>query len=147
MTPFKPLENKDIDTISSLMADFYAIDHYPFNPEVAQKLFEEFVENKNQDRCRLLMQENEAINHLMLRFVYNYEYRAKIAFLDEWYVFRKAKDKGIDKEAVAFAQNRRKALGIQRIYLEVENHNVPAQQLYQKNGFINHPRKLMQFKL
>lgn len=85
MTPFKPLENKDIDSISSLMADFYAIDHYPFTPEVAQKFVEEFVENKNRDRCRLLMQENEAISHLLLRFVYNYEYRAKVAFLDEWY--------------------------------------------------------------
>jgi RimJ/RimL family protein N-acetyltransferase len=147
MTPFKPLENKDIDTISSLMADFYAIVHYPFTPEVAQKFVKEFVENKNRDRCRLLMQENEAISHLLLRFVYNYEYRAKVAFLDEWYVFRKAKGKEIGKEAVVFAQNQRKILGKQRIYLEVENLNVPAQQLYQKNGFINHPRKLMQFKL
>ena len=128
MTPFKPLENKDIDSISSLMADFYAIDHYPFTPEVAQKFVEEFVENKNRDRCRLLMQENEAISHLMLRFVYNYEYRAKIAFLDECYVLRKDKGKEIAKEAVAFAQNQRKTLGIKRIYLEVENLNVPAQQ-------------------
>ncbi|MCZ8229608.1 GNAT family N-acetyltransferase [Flavobacterium sp.] len=147
MTQFKPLEKKDIDTISSLMADFYAIDHYPFNPEVTQNLFEEFIENKNLGQGWLMLQDNEVAGYLILTFVFSFEYQGMIAFLDELYVLPKAQGKGIGKEAVAFAQAHCKASGIRLIYLEVENHNVPAQQLYQKNGFINHPRKLMQYKL
>ncbi|OAZ02963.1 GNAT family N-acetyltransferase [Flavobacterium succinicans] len=147
MTQFKPLENKDIDIISSLMADFYAIDHYPFNPEVAQNLFKEFIENKKLGQGWLILQDNEVAGYLILTFVFSFEYQGMIAFLDELYILPKAQGKGIGKEAVAFAQAHCKALGIQLIYLEVEKHNVPAQQLYQKNGFINHPRKLMQYKL
>ena len=39
MIQFQPLEKKDVDTVTSLMSEFYAIDNYPFDTTKATNLF------------------------------------------------------------------------------------------------------------
>lgn len=147
MTQFQPLEKKDINTVSSLMEEFYAIDQYPMDSVITKKLFEEFINNKDFGLCWLLSLDNEPIGYLILTFIFSFEYQGKIAFLDELYIQPKAQGKGIGKEAVSFAQAQCETLGIRLIYLEVEEHNEPAQQLYLKKGFSIHKRKLMKYTL
>jgi ribosomal protein S18 acetylase RimI-like enzyme len=84
---------------------------------------------------------------LILTFVFSFEYQGKIAFLDELYIQPKAQGQGIGKSAVAFAKTQSEELGLKLLYLEVEEHNLSAQQLYLKSGFSIHPRKLMKHKL
>lgn len=147
MTQFQPLEKKDRDIALCLMSEFYAIDHYPFDALVAEKLFEEFIENENLGRCWLLFQDKKPVGYLILTFVFSFEYQGKIAFLDELYLQPKAQGQGIGKNAIAFAKAFCQKNNLQLIYLEVEAHNEKAQQLYLKNGFVNHNRKLMKYQL
>ena len=147
MIEFKPITTADIETIVSMMQEFYAIDNYPIKSDVSKALFEEFISNKNLGKAWLIVSDNEIVGYLILTFVFSFEYQGKIAFLDELYVTEKARGKGIGSEAIAFIKTESHKLSLKLIYLEVEPHNEKAQKLYLANGFESHKRKLMQYKI
>lgn len=146
MIEFKPITTVDIETIVSLMEEFYAIDNYPIKSDVSKALFEEFISNKNLGKAWLIVSDNEIVGYLILTFVFNFEYQGKIAFLDELYVTEKARGKGIGSKAIEFIKDESHKLSLKLIYLEVELHNKKAQNLYIANGFEMHNRKLMRLK-
>jgi ribosomal protein S18 acetylase RimI-like enzyme len=143
MTTFKPLENPDIEIIVSMMQEFYAIDDYPIDITTSKKLFSEFIENENLGKAWLILENEIPVGYVILTFIFSFEYKGKIAFLDELYLSESARGKGIGKKAVAFIQTEAHRLNLKVIYLEVENHNENAQKLYIASDFIFHHRKLM----
>jgi ribosomal protein S18 acetylase RimI-like enzyme len=146
MIEFKHITTADIETIVSLMEEFYAIDNYPIKSDVSKALFEEFISNKNLGKAWLILSDNEIVGYLILTFVFSFEYQGKIAFLDELYVTEKARGKGIGSKAIGFIKDESHKLSLKLIYLEVEPHNKKAQNLYIANGFEMHNRKLMRLK-
>ena len=58
MTNFKPVEISDIEVITQMMKDFYAIDNYPMDIEVAKTLFQEFIPNEHLGKSWLIYSEN-----------------------------------------------------------------------------------------
>lgn len=147
MTEFKPLETGDLDTIVSLMQDFYALDNYPMTPAVSKKLFLEFLSDENLGKAWLICSDTEIVGYVILTYVFSFEYQGKIAFLDELYLSEKARGKGIGRQTVAFIQRETHKLSLKIIYLEVEHHNEGAQKLYIASGFEFHNRKLMKYKV
>jgi ribosomal protein S18 acetylase RimI-like enzyme len=147
MIEFKPITTADIETIVSMMQEFYAIDNYPIKSDVSKALFEEFISNKNLGKAWLIVSNKEIVGYLILTFVFSFEYQGRIAFLDELYVTEKARGKGIGNEAITFIKNETHKLSLKLIYLEVEPHNKKAQNLYIANGFEMHNRKLMRLKI
>ncbi|TGD57716.1 GNAT family N-acetyltransferase [Flavobacterium humi] len=145
MTVFKPLGKNQIETIVTMMQDFYAIDNYPIDTTVSKQLFENFLEDENAGKAWLIYADDEIAGYIILTFVFSFEYKGRIAFLDELYLSEKARGKGIGKKAIAFIQEEARTSGLKIIYLEVENHNENAQKLYLKNGFMMHSRKLMKY--
>jgi ribosomal protein S18 acetylase RimI-like enzyme len=145
MTTFKLVEHSDIDKIVSMMQDFYAIDNYPIDIDSSKALFQEFITDEKLGRAWLIYDENEMIGYLILTFVFSFEYKGRIAFLDELYLSEKARGKGIGKKAMIFIQNQAEELKLKIIYLEVENHNENAQKLYLASHFNVHNRKLMKY--
>jgi ribosomal protein S18 acetylase RimI-like enzyme len=146
MIEFKHITTADIETIVSLMEEFYAIDNYPIKSDVSKALFEEFISNKNLGKAWLIVSDNEIVGYLILTFVFSFEYQGKIAFLDELYVTEKARGIGIGSKAIEFIKDESHKLSLKLIYLEVELHNKKAQNLYIANGFEMHNRKLMRLK-
>lgn len=147
MITFKPLESVDIETIVPMMQDFYAIDNYPIDVAISKALFLEFLENEHLGRAWLIYFDNEVVGYIILTFIFSFEYKGTIAFLDELYLSEKARGKGIGKAAVDFIQSEARKLSLKIIYLEVEGHNQNAQQLYLSKDFTVHNRKLMKFIL
>jgi ribosomal protein S18 acetylase RimI-like enzyme len=147
MTTFKPLENSAIQIILSMMRDFYAIDNYLIDIETSKKLFQEFISDEKLGKAWLIFNENEIVGYVILTFIFSFEYKGKIAFLDELYIKETARGKGIGKQTVQFIQNEALELDLKLIYLEVENHNQNAQKLYLANDFEIHNRKIMKFKI
>ena len=147
MIEFKHITTADIETIVSLMEEFYAIDNYPIKSDVSKALFEEFISNKNLGKAWLIVSDNEIVGYIILTFVFSFEYQGKIAFLDELYVTEKARGKGIGNEAIGFIKTKSHELSLKLVYLEVEPHNKKAQKLYLANGFELHKRQLMQYKI
>ena len=147
MTTFKPLEIADISIITQMMQDFYAIDNYPMDVEVAKNLFHEFISNENLGKSWLIYSENEIVGYIILTFIFSFEYGGKIAFVDELFIKENARGKGIGKEAIQFIQTEVTKLSLKLLYLEVEPHNENAQKLYLAHDFEFHNRKLMKYKV
>lgn len=152
MTTFQPLENHQIETITQMMQDFYAIDNYHMDIEVSKKLFQEFIENENLGKAFLICHSNdeksfEIVGYVILTFVFSFEYKGRIAFLDELYIKETARGKGIGKQTIQFIKEESKKLNVNLIYLEVENHNQNAQNLYLANDFEVHNRKILKYKV
>ena len=147
MTTFKPLEIADIEVITQMMQDFYAIDNYPIDVEVAKNLFQEFISNEHLGKSWLIYTENEIVGYIILTFIFSFEYGGKIAFVDELFIKETARGKGIGKEAIQFIQKEVPKLSLKLLYLEVEPHNENAQKLYLAHDFVIHNRKLMKYKV
>ena len=147
MTTFKLLEIADIEIITQMMRDFYAIDNYPMDVEVAKTLFQEFISNEHLGKSWLIYSENEIVGYIILTFIFSFEYGGKIAFLDELFIKETARGKGFGKEAIQFIQGEVPKLSLKLLYLEVEPHNENAQKLYLAHDFELHNRKLMKYKV
>ena len=147
MTTFKPLEIADIEVITQMMQDFYAIDNYPMDVEVAKTLFQEFISNEHLGKSWLIYSENEIVGYIILTFIFSFEYGGKIAFVDELFIKETARGKGFGKEAIQFIQQEVPKLSLKLLYLEVEPHNENAQKLYLAHDFELHNRKLMKYKV
>jgi len=143
MITFKSLQPSDIDIILPMMQDFYAIDGYPIDVDVSRKLFLEFIADEKLGKAWLVYFEDEIVGYVILTFVFSFEYKGTIAFLDELYLNEKSRGKGIGKQVVDFIHREAIALSLKIIYLEVEGHNEMAQKLYLAKDFVVHNRKLM----
>ena len=146
MIQFKPLIISDIETVVLMMQEFYAIDNYPIDVDVSKTLLTEFISNKNLGKAWLIIFNDEIVGYAVITFIFSFEYKGKIAFLDELYVTEKARRKGIGSQAIEFIKGESHKLSLKLIYLEVESHNKKAQNLYIANGFEMHNRKLMRLK-
>ncbi|MFV8371074.1 GNAT family N-acetyltransferase [Flavobacterium sp. LB2P74] len=147
MIQFKPLAISDIETIVTLMQEFYAIDNYPINIDVSKALFQEFISNENLGQSWLIVSDTEIVGYIILTFVFSFEYQGKIAFLDELYLTKETRGKGIGSKALEFILNESPKLSLELVYLEVEQHNEKAQKLYLAHDFEVHNRKLMKYKI
>lgn len=146
-TSYKRLDLHDIETIVLFMHDFYLIDGYPIDMERSRKLFVEFIENPHLGKAWLIAFDGKTVGYVILTFIFNFEYGGKIAFVDELYLSENARGRGIGKETIAFVKSESAKLKLKMLYLEVEDHNVNAQQLYLSSGFEFHNRMIMKHKL
>lgn len=152
MIQFKILENSQIEAITKMMQDFYAIDNYPIDIEVSKKLFKEFISDENLGKAFLICHSDEGrtselVGYVILTYVFSFEYKGRIAFLDELYIKENFRGKGIGKQTIDFIKEQASNQNVKLIYLEVENHNQNAQKLYLANNFEVHNRKLLKHKL
>ena len=147
MITFKTLEISDIDIITVMMEDFYAIDNYPIEAQATKKMFQEFISNENFGKAWLIYADNKIAGYVILTYIFSFEYGGKIAFVDELFIKESARGKGIGKETIQFVQQESPKLSLKLLYLEVENHNENAQKLYIAQDFVFHNRKLMKYKI
>ena len=145
MTTFKPLVLADSDEVLKMMQEFYSIDNYPFDFEISKKLFQKFVAAEHLGKGWIIYHDNEVVGYIMLTYIFSFEYQGTIAFLDELYIKKTARGKGIGKQALQFIQNQAPKLSLKLIYLEIEPHNETAQKLYLANDFVIHKRNLMKY--
>ena len=147
MFQFKILKASEIDTITSMMRDFYAIDNYPIDVEVSKKLFHEFISDEKLGKCWLIYNNEALVGYVILTFIFSFEHKGKIAFLDELYIKEIARGIGIGRQTIEFIKQQALINNVKLLYLEVENHNEKAQKLYLSSNFEVHNRKLLKHKL
>lgn len=146
MISFEELKSENINIITQLMTDFYAIDNYPIDIEVTKRNFEFFIQQPQLGRVFEIHFEKEIVGYILFATLFSFEFGGTIAFLDELYISEKMRGKGLGKMAVEFAKNFAKEQDYKVLYLEVEPHNEKAQELYKKSDFKTHHRGLMIYK-
>ena len=140
---FRPIELQDIPAVIEMMEEFYAIDGYPIDPAVSRDLMLEFLENDILGKGWLIMADGEVMGYVILTFVFSFEYKGRIAFLDELFISPNARGKGLGKQTLNFIHEQAKLHSVRIIYLEIESHNSIAQKLYLSKNYTIHNRGLM----
>lgn len=126
-----------------MMEEFYAIDGYPIDPVVSRDLMLEFLENGNLGKGWLIMADGEVMGYVILTFVFSFEYKGRIAFLDELFISPNARGKGLGRQTLDFIREQAALHSVKIIYLEIESHNSIAQKLYLSKNYTIHNRGLM----
>ena len=146
MVSFREIQLSDIEILLSMMKDFYAIDNYPIDINTSRELFETFVQNENLGKAWLIYNDDQIIGYFVLTFIFSFEYKGRISFLDELYIIENARGKKMGSKTLTFIKEQLPLLDVKLLYLEVEKHNDKAQKLYIAADFEFHNRKLMVYK-
>src|SRR5436853_442943 len=140
---FSIANDTDVDTILTFMRQFYAIDQYPFDEQIAFTSVADIVRDASLGRVWLLYNRDKAVGYLVITFGYSLEYHGRDAFIDEIFVTTTYRNQGVGTKAIEFVLEMCPELGIHALHLEVERTNTAGQALYRKFGFENHDRYLM----
>lgn len=140
---FRPALPEDIPATLQMMQAFYAIDGYPFNEPATERNLQEFLRNQHLGRLWMVESGQVLAGYFILTFGYSFEFRGRIALLDEVYLDKEFRNQGVGKMIVEFILEKAQDFGLQTILLEVEKHNAAALHLYEKLGFRDHHRLIM----
>lgn len=146
MITFKPLQYSEVDVITKMMQEFYAIDDYSIDVDLSKKLFEEFIKNENLGKSYIIYNNIEIVGYVIMTFIFSFEYKGRMAFFEELFINKSSRGLGIGKLAIDFIKQEAEKANVKMMYLEAEKHNEIAQKLYLANDFVIHNRKIMKFK-
>ena len=147
MLTFEKLTFENIDTIVSMMQDFYAIDGYDMDPAVSRENFKTFLDDQNLGQSWLIKENDLVLGYIIVVYFFSFEFKGRVALLDELFLNADARGKGVGRKAVEFVKDYVQEQGCKLLLLEVESHNLPAQKLYESQGFDFHPRNIMRYSI
>jgi ribosomal protein S18 acetylase RimI-like enzyme len=145
MLTFEKLTFKNIDTIVAMMQDFYAIDGYDIEAQVSRENFKTFLDDERLGQSWLIKENDLVLGYIIVVYFFSFEFKGRVALLDELYLNAAARGKGVGRKAVEFVKEYVEDQGCKLVLLEVEPHNIPAQKLYESQGFDFHPRNIMRY--
>jgi ribosomal protein S18 acetylase RimI-like enzyme len=140
---FRPATPDDIPQLLEMMEAFYSIDKYPFDSLLTSRNLEEFIGDESLGRIWMVEVEEQNIGYFVLTFGYSFEFKGRIALLDEIFLQEGFRNKGIGKKILEFVFKQSPSLQLKTILMEVEKHNSPAIHLYEKLGFRDHNRLIL----
>jgi len=133
----------DLDGILALMRAYYAEDGYPFEAEENREATLTLLRNPAHGALWVARSEGRVIGYLAVTLGFSLEYRGIDAFLDELYIDRPCRGRGLGVEALELAQAYCRENRVRALHLEVEPHRQVALDLYRARGFVEQERRLM----
>ena len=79
---------------------------------------------------------------MVLAWTFSVEAGGREACVDELYLLPEVRDRGLGGRTLALVEDRAQALGVQRIFLQVERRN-RVLAFYRRAGYVDHDRFLM----
>ncbi len=140
---FTIAEDSDSNEILNMMAEFYAIDEYPFDRQESEKQLLKFINNSQLGRIWLLKVDAKIIGYIVLAFGFSFEFGGRDAFIDEFYIREPFRGKGFGTQALQYVEQQAKNLDVKALHLEVENQNTRAAKLYSQEDYKLNEGKLM----
>ena len=144
---FRSYTEKDKSDVLAMMTSFNKIDGYDFDLATGEKNLSDFTSNEALGRLYLIKHQENNIGYLVLSFGFSFEYKGRDAFIDELYIKKEYRNKGIGKLTMDFIESESSQLNINAIHLEVESHNSNAMRLYLNKGYKSNDRTLLTKKL
>jgi GNAT superfamily N-acetyltransferase len=139
---FRPAHTTDIDLLTEFMRQFYAIDQYHFDEQIARKVLTTLIEEPSLGKLWLISTE-EAIGYIALTFGYSLEFHGRDAIVDELFLTEPYRNQGIGTQTLQFVYEQCLHLGIHALHLEVEHTNEAGLALYRKMGFESHEQRYL----
>ena len=118
-----------------------------FDEASVRGALEELLANPSLGRAWLVFGDNSPIGYTVLTFGFSLESHGRDGILDEIYISPTYRGQGIGSRVVEFVEAEARRLGLKKLYLEVERNNQQARALYQKLGFQDFNRYLLNKRL
>jgi diamine N-acetyltransferase len=115
----------------------------PFDEERRRAVFADFVRDGTFGRSWLIVEGEKAVGCVVLTISFSFEYRGRDAYIDELYVEKEFRGRGIGRQAMRFVEKMGRAMNVNAIHLEVSRKNEAALELYRRAGYVDHDRYLM----
>lgn len=140
---FESVNKNHFSELLLMMQEFYAIDGYPFNRELAISNLQFFTASENIGRIWVIKTADEIAGYVILTFYFSFEFGGKTAFVDELFLRPAYRGKGIGGIVLDFISEKAEEFSLKALHLEVERHNEGGNRLYAKKGFKEHKRALL----
>lgn len=114
-----------------------------FNESAVRAAFRQFLSLPAFGRIWLLCTGADLIGYIVLTVGFSFEFRGHDAFIDELYIVPAHRHRGFGRQAMAFAEQQAREIGVNAIHLEVDPGNDSALELYRRSGYVDHNRFLM----
>lgn len=136
--------NDDLDTVVDLMRQMQVDDPWSceFTDHGAREAAQNLMHDSTLGRIWMIDLDSEVVGYIALSFDYSLEYGGKCAWVDEFFVKREHRGKGIGSQALRFFAEQARQLGAKTLHLGVRRGN-PAVNLYRRVGFKEHDAYLM----
>ena len=142
---FRKAKKADTNILKTLLREYYRFDRQQVsNEKIASSLNFALQDNPYVSIWLIDVADNVA-GYLVIAIGFTIEAGGKDGFLDELFLREPFRGSGVGRKALEFAIALCPTLEIQRLSLEVENHNTRARRLYKDIGFFAHDRLLMSY--
>jgi ribosomal protein S18 acetylase RimI-like enzyme len=115
----------------------------PFDETQRRAIFDRFVRDSTYGKAWLICCDAQYVGYVVLTVSFSFEYRGYDAFIDELYIAKEYRKRGIGRRAMEFVEVAAAELGVNAIHLEVTDGNDPAVGLYRRVGYGGNGRFLM----
>jgi GNAT superfamily N-acetyltransferase len=143
---FRLANTADINLLLNFMQQFYAIDQYAFDEQIARAVLKTLIEDPSLGRLWVISKNAEAIGYIAVTFGYSLEFHGRDAMIDEMFLTATHRNQGIGTKTLQFVFEQCRHLGIHALHLEVEHTNEAGQALYRKMGFDPHDQRYLMTK-
>jgi GNAT superfamily N-acetyltransferase len=137
----------DAETVLAFMRELNESQGYPFLEPAARGALLELLGSPALGRVWLVLADGFTVGYVVLTLGFSLEYGGRDAFVDELYVRRPHRGRGLGGAALAFVLGEARRLGVRAVHLEVERTNRSAERLYAALGFADNERRLLTRRL
>lgn len=126
---------EDVPLLIELMTLFYAESHYTLDRTRAADAFDTLLSREHLGHIWLIEEGGKAIGYVVLIFRFSMEYGGRIACIDDLYILRDHRNRGLGTAALEHIRVICEELGLRAITVEAAPNNSSAQRVYCHLGF------------
>lgn len=140
---FRAVTSSDLEALLPVIRQFHADEHIEWNEARLRSAMQALLDQPHHGRLMLIERDGALAGYFAIGFCFSVEFGGRFGLLDELYVVPAQRGGGIGKRALEEVEAVCRAEGLQCVRLEVSDDNPHARGIYQRNGYAEHPRRLM----
>ena len=122
-------------------------DEGPYDEALCRPAMAGLLADASLGRVWLIRSGSDVAGYVVLTLSYSVELGGRYAFIDELFVARGYRGRGIGGAVLRLVATEARALGVAALSLEVTRSNDTARRLYERNGFVARGHELMTRRL
>ena len=140
---FRRARASDARALLDLEAEFYREEGYGFDRTRAATALSGLLRDPRRGWAWVAEADGRLVGFLLVTLGWSLEYGGRVAVVDEIYLARDERGRGLGSKALALAERAAAAAGARALHLEVERSKRAAYGLYRRRGFADRGRRLL----
>ncbi|MEZ9526859.1 GNAT family N-acetyltransferase [Enterovibrio norvegicus] len=136
MTTLQRSSLDDLALILPLVADYHAFEEIESTESMRENAVRKLLNNPDFGCVWLIYSDGHLAGYIALCLGFSIEFNGFDAFVDEFFLSKSFRGKGIGTEVLVAIKREARKLDVKALHLEVAKRNTSAQMLYSKAGFI-----------